>query len=185
MIDELREYQFTEQAWERYWQLFQTCCLPIRGNDYGALLGMWQEQVDNCIYFSHVWRYQSFDERTRLRAELGKVKAWREAFLPQAAPLVSRQFLQLLNPRSEVELCRARFVHSYRCATGTASAVIDRIHRSVDASGQPCCGVWTTEFSDPNQVLVMTAGAQTPLSTLEAAVSIESRRIEPLMARSS
>ena len=183
MIDELREYEFTAQAWAQYWELFQTLCLPIRADNYGALQGMWQERVGDTVYFRHVWRYESLDERARLRAELSKVPAWRDEFLPQAGPKVSRQFLQVLNPRCELNaqrLAPARFIHLYRCPTGKAPALIEQILLSSARPGHSICAVWATEFSDPNQVVVMTSQPEAPFLELKQAASIETHCVQPL-----
>ncbi|MCS5517107.1 NIPSNAP family protein [Pseudomonas qingdaonensis] len=121
MIDELREYHFTPDAWHTYWALFQDLCLPIRRDDYGVLLGLWHEQVGDTVCFRHLWRYDSLDARAQLRGELIKLDAWRNEFLPQAGAQVSRQCLQVLNPRGAIglqSLALARYLHLYRCPTG-------------------------------------------------------------------
>ena len=183
MIDELREYQFTAQAWEKYWDLFESLCLPIRGDEYGKLQGMWQERVGDKVTFRHIWRYDSLDERARLRGELIKVDAWREYFLPQAAPQVSKQFLQVLTPKLETDLdslAPVRYLHVYRCPTGKAAAVIQQISTAIAQERVQVCGLWATEFSDPNQVVVMGPSAEAPLVDIQTSLVIETRTLKPL-----
>lgn len=183
MIDELRHYSFTAQAWEHYWLLFNEQCLPIRGDDFGRLRGLWYERIGDTVNFRHVLRYDSLDERARLRAELGRIDAWREGFLPQAAVHVGQQFLQVLIPRIDDPqggLSAARYLHSYRCPTGKAASVIQQIDGVGGAARERLCGLWSTEFPDPNQVVVMTSTEQAPVLDLTAAIAIETRRLQPL-----
>jgi len=183
MIDELREYQFTTEAWEKYWHLFESLCLPIRGDKYGKLQGLWQERVGDNVTFRHIWRYDSLDERARLRAQLIGVDAWRETFLPQAAAQVSQQFLQVLIPKLETgfdSLASGRYLHTYRCPTGKAGAVIQQISTGVMQGRSQVCGLWATEFSDPNQVIVMGAGPEAPHVDIQASLVVETRSLKPL-----
>jgi len=183
MIDELREYQFTIDAWEKYWPLFERVCLPIRGDKYGKLQGMWQERVGGSVTFRHLWRYDSLDERARLRAQLITVDAWRESFLPQAAAQVSQQFLHVLIPKLEIvidNLASVRYLHRYRCPTGKASAVIQHINAVVAEGTSQVCGLWATEFSDPNQVVLMGTGPEAPHVDIQASLVIETRTLVPL-----
>lgn len=183
MIDELRQYTFTAQAWESYWGLFTGLCMPIRKNDFGQLKGLWYERIGDTVTFRHVWRYESLDARATLRGELIKIDAWREQFLPQAAHHVSQQFLQVLVPKIEEAgngLAAARYLHTYRCPTGKAAGVIQQIAAVSGAARKQLCGLWGTEFSDPNQVVVMTSTQDAPVLTLGTAVAIETRRLQPL-----
>lgn len=183
MIDELREYHFTPEAWQTYWALFQDVCLPIRRDDYGVLLGLWHEQVGDTVYFRHLWRYDSLDARAHLRGELLTLDAWRNGFLPQAAAQVSRQCLQVLKPRSVIDLQRlapARYLHLYRCPTGKAPALMDQLDEVAGRDRHSLCGVWATEFSDPNQVVVMTAQPAAPALDLHAGIAIQTHRLKPL-----
>lgn len=183
MIDELRQYTFTAEAWEKYWELFTGMCMPIRGDDFGQLRGLWYDRIGDTVSFRHVWRYESLDARAHLRAELIKVDDWREKFLPQAAQHVSQQFLQVLIPKldeDETGLAAARYLHSYRCPTGKAASVIQQIGGVTGAARKRLCGLWGTEFSDPNQVVAMTSTDEAPVLTLTATVAIETRRLQPL-----
>lgn len=183
MIDELRHYRFTLDAWEQYWALFTGRCLPIRGNDFGELRGLWYERIGDSVNFRHLWRYESLDARAHLRGELLKVDDWREGFLPQAGRHVSQQFLQVLVPKLEEgagRLDAVRYLHSYRCPTGKAAGVIQQIAAVEGVTRERLCGLWATEFADPNQVVVMTSTDEAPLLALSAAVEIETRRLQPL-----
>ncbi|MCS5517108.1 hypothetical protein NWF32_25790 [Pseudomonas qingdaonensis] len=42
------------------------------------------------------------------------------------------------------------------------------------------CGVWATEFSDPNQVVVMTARPDAPALDLHPGTAIQTHRLQPL-----
>ncbi|QXI30921.1 NIPSNAP family protein [Pseudomonas vanderleydeniana] len=187
MIDELRQYTFTAESWERYWKLFNNLCMPIRGNDFGSLQGLWLEQVGSTVTFRHVWRYESLDARARLRAELLKVDDWREKFLPQAACHVADQHLQVLIPRAEgegLEVAAARYLHVYRCSTGKAAGIIQQINGVASSARKNLCGLWATEFPNPNQIVAMTSSEEAPLLALNTEVEIETRLLKPLDCRS-
>lgn len=186
MIDEFRQYEFTAQAFERYRVLFDELCLPIRGDRYGVLQGMWQERIGDTVLFRHLWRYASLDMRAHLRGELMKVDAWREEFLPQAAACVGKQFVQVLMPKTEARsLAQVRFLHLYRCPVGKAGAVIEQIIDAGARAKSGVCGVWGTEFADPNQVVVMSARQSAPSVDVNASLMIETRCLQPLALESA
>jgi hypothetical protein len=183
MIDEFRQYEFSAPAWDQYWELFKNLCMPIRGDSYGKLQGMWHERIGDTVTFRHLWRYDSLNERARLRGELMKVDAWRDEFLPQAAAHVRKQFLQVLMPKIEIDLeglAPVRYLHIYRCPTGKAGSVIQQISDRNARGKNRICGVWGTEFSDPNQVVVMGVNDEAPSVDVQASLVIETRNIQPL-----
>ncbi|MDE1167854.1 MAG: NIPSNAP family protein [Pseudomonas sp.] len=180
MIDELREYRFTPHAWEQYWELFVNLCLPIRQDNYGVLQGVWLETEAGSVTFRHLWRYESLDERARLRGELLKVDTWRKHFLPQAAPLVSQQQLHVLNPHRALGEATARYLHTYWCPTGQAQNAIAQIDAVIEQGRHGACGVWATEFSDPNQVWVLGTQAAAPQVDLQVPFAIHTRTLVPL-----
>ncbi|PFH20403.1 NIPSNAP family protein [Burkholderia sp. JKS000303] len=162
MIHELREYVIERERAPGYFALFRDVGMPIRGNEYGRLVGNWTID-EGTIRFLHVWSYASLAERAEKRAALGRVPGWTDAFLPGAVAHVSSQSITILNPIAgtvagdgtrSVEH-GARVLHALRCKLGRAAqvaAALARTHADAD-------GVWVAEFPDPNAVYLLNRGA--------------------------
>jgi len=67
--------------------------LPILGN----LIGYFMTDFGPLNQVIHIWGYDSFEERTRRRAELGKSEAW-QAYLKTSRPMIRAQENKLLIP---------------------------------------------------------------------------------------
>ncbi|MBN3854002.1 hypothetical protein G3N59_11490 [Paraburkholderia sp. Ac-20340] len=160
MIYELREYTLDVENAQPYFDLFRDVGMPIRGNDYGRLVGNWTVDGEY-VKFVHIWEYASLEDRAQKRSALGKVDAWSRTFLPEAARRVSSQFLTILNPaggriRSEPgahfpEL-DGRVLHMLRCRLGTAPSIAAAIDQGSAARYD---GIWIGEFPDPNTIYVL------------------------------
>ena len=184
MIDELREYVFKKTYWDMYWPLFEDVCLPTRRDDYGVLRGLWSISQGDEVRFIHLWRYASLDDRAQKRAQLMKVDAWRNDFLPRAAPHITRQFLQVLNPVVEAssdELAGACYQHTYNCSPGGAGGVIEQLKAAKLVEHGGIVGVWSTEFSDPNQVIVISTSLAAPIDQTGKITEIFPRILKPIV----
>ena len=181
MIHELREYTFEPHLWPRYRQLFLTVAGPVRGDDYGRLLGAWQaEPVERIpgerevvVRFVHLWEYQSLDQRAQLRAELSRLERWTRDFLPHAGPLVRSQHLSVLNPQPGFVDWRSQeesvlYLHHWQCAVGKSAPLLAAMRQHANLC-------WSTEFPDPNVIACLSLQSQTPAFDLEAGGSIRSR----------
>ncbi|WP_321852417.1 NIPSNAP family protein [Burkholderia diffusa] len=158
MIHELREYVIERDQAPGYFALFRDVGMPIRGSEYGQLVGNWMVD-EGTIRFLHLWSYASLAERAEKRAALGKVPEWTGAFLPGAVAHVSSQSITILNPVAGAvaeggahSLAHGpRVLHTLRCKLGKAAqvaAALARAHTDAD-------GVWVAEFPDPNAVYLL------------------------------
>ncbi|MGK8207793.1 NIPSNAP family protein [Burkholderia cenocepacia] len=158
MIHELREYVIECDRAPDYFALFRDVGMPIRGSEYGRLVGNWMVD-EGTIRFLHLWSYASLAERAEKRAALGKVSEWTGTFLPGAVANVSSQSITILNPvagavaeRGARSLAHGpRVLHVLRCKLGKAArvaAMLARAHADAD-------GVWVAEFPDPNAVYLL------------------------------
>lgn len=149
MIHELREYRFTEPNWQRYEKLFRDVCWPLRRHAYGQLHGAWTTRHgEDTVGFVHLWAYESLDARARLRAELLAKPGWVIDFIEPVKPLLLRQTLSVQNPAApqpSAAVPSSAYLHRVRCAVGRAAPVVAELQRETPF-------VWTTEFSDPNEV---------------------------------
>ncbi|MBJ9895576.1 NIPSNAP family protein [Burkholderia cenocepacia] len=158
MIHELREYVIECDRAPGYFALFRDVGMPIRGSEYGRLVGNWMVD-EGTIRFLHLWSYASLAERAEKRAALGQVPEWTGTFLPGAVAHVSSQSITILNPVAGAVAERdahllahgPRVLHVLRCKLGKAAqvaAMLARAHADAD-------GVWVAEFPDPNAVYLL------------------------------
>lgn len=77
--------------------LYETEGIPIQIEVLGGLLGAYTTEIGALSSYVHMWRYDSFEERTRRRAELGARDDW-HGFLAKIAPLIHTQQSRILVP---------------------------------------------------------------------------------------
>ena len=98
MVYELRCYTLRPGKMPEYLKAAETIGRPARGQNFGVNHGYWTAEFGALNQIWHLWKYDSYEERTRLRGELGKNKAWTEGYVPVIRPLIQRQDLRLMNP---------------------------------------------------------------------------------------
>ena len=76
MIYELRTYTVKPGTLGDMIKAASTISRDIRKNDYGKLEGYWSTEIGPLNQVLHMWSYDSFDERARLRAELARNPRW-------------------------------------------------------------------------------------------------------------
>ena len=91
MIYELRTYTVKPGTIGDIVKAASTVSREIRKDDFGKLEGYWFSEIGPLNQVMHMWSYRDYDERTRLRAELGKSPRWTGEYLPLIRPLVVRQ----------------------------------------------------------------------------------------------
>ena len=67
--------------------------LPILGN----LVGYYSSEIGDLNLIVHLWGYESFEERTRRRAELIANEGWK-AYVEKVRPWIVRQENRILVP---------------------------------------------------------------------------------------
>jgi NIPSNAP len=97
MIYELRTYTVKPGTLGDIVKAASTVSREIRKDDFGKLEGYWMTEIGPLNQVMHMWSYRDYDERTRLRAELGKNPRWTGEYLPLLRPLLLRQDVRLLN----------------------------------------------------------------------------------------
>ena len=97
MIYELRTYTVKPGTLGDMIKAASTISRDIRKNDYGKLEGYWSTEIGPLNQVLHMWSYNSFDERARLRAELAKNPRWTGEYIPLIRPLLVRQDVRLMN----------------------------------------------------------------------------------------
>ena len=97
MVYELRCYTLAPGTMPEYLKAAETIGRPARGQNFGENHGYWTAEFGALNQIWHLWKYYSYEERTRLRGELAKHKPWTEGYVPVIRPLIQRQYLRLIN----------------------------------------------------------------------------------------
>lgn len=159
MIYELRTYTVQPGTLGDMVKAASVVSRDIRGDNYGKLEGYWFTEIGPLNQVMHMWSYASFDERARLRGELGKNPRWTGEYIPLIRPLLLRQDIRLLNavrapvaPASSGNLYELR---NYRARPlGGAKRWLDAFTAVLPAREKysKMVGLWQTEAEQPNEV---------------------------------
>jgi hypothetical protein len=159
MIYELRTYTLRPGTLPDMVKAASTVSRDVRGDNYGKLEGYWSTEIGPLNQVMHLWSYSSYDERTRLRTELGKNPRWGAEYLPLIRGLLMRQDIRLLNaliaPVAPATTGNIYELRNYRAKPGGAVRQWLEIftaalkHREKYSK---IVGLWQTEAGQPNEV---------------------------------
>jgi NIPSNAP len=159
MIYELRTYTVKPGTIGDIVKAASTVSREIRKDDFGKLEGYWFTEIGPLNQVMHMWSYRDYDERTRLRAELGKNPRWTGEYLPLIRPLVVRQDVRLLNairaPVAPGTTGNFYEFRNYRARpAGAAKQWLDALTAALPAREKysKIVGLWQTEAGQPNEV---------------------------------
>ncbi len=77
--------------------LYEREGIAIQEGVLGGLVGAFTTEVGTLSTYTHLWRYESFEDRVRRRAELQARDDWK-AFLAKIQPLIHTQQNRILLP---------------------------------------------------------------------------------------
>ena len=97
MLVEERIYTVLPGKAGEYLALYEAEGLPVQLPILGNLVGYFMTDFGPLNQVIHMWGYDSFEERTRKRAELVKSEAW-QAYLAKARKNIVSQENKLLIP---------------------------------------------------------------------------------------
>jgi hypothetical protein len=158
MLHELRTYTALPGKIPEVLKANEEVGRKVRGDDYGVLEGYWYTEMGPLNQVMHLWRYDSFEERARLRTELGKVEGWTKEYVPRLRPLLTQQstrFLINTKPISKPEKDGNFFeFRNYKVKPGTAKAWMDAFLAVMPTREKYSKNVaaWITEGPNPNEV---------------------------------
>ena len=159
MIYELRTYTVKPGTLGDMVKAASTVSRDIRKDDYGKLEGYWSTEIGPLNQVMHMWSYNNFDERARLRAELAKNPRWTGEYLPLIRPLLVRQDIRLLNavkaPVAPASTGNIYELRNYRAkAAGAVKQWLDAFTAALPAREKysKIVGLWQTEAGQPNEV---------------------------------
>ena len=153
MIVEVRTDQLTPGTLAEAEKRFGAA-LPVR-EKHSKLAAFWHTEVGALNQIIHVWAYDSFEQRTAVRAAAAKDEGWpppiREFVVSQQSEVfVPAPFSPPLTPKTVGPVFEIR---SYTIAPGAIPGVIERwagkIEERVKLS--PLVGAWYSEFGGLNK----------------------------------
>ena len=98
MILEIRDYQVYTGKLPELVRLYETEGTMIQQEELGGFVGAFTVDVGHALStYTHMWRYESYEERTRRRAALQAREDW-QAFLTKIQPLIHKQENRILIP---------------------------------------------------------------------------------------
>jgi hypothetical protein len=97
VIVEERIYTLEVGKVPEYLRLYEQEGLPIQLPILGNLVGYYSSEIGDLNLIVHLWGYESFEERTRRRAELIANESWK-AYVAKVRPWILRQENRILTP---------------------------------------------------------------------------------------
>ncbi|PHQ70471.1 MAG: NIPSNAP family protein [Sneathiella sp.] len=99
MIVDERIYTLMGGKTKEYLALYEEKGLAVQTRILGNMLGYYFTEIGPLNQIVHLWGYESFEERTRRRAELMQAPEWQE-YVVLIRPLLQHQENKILIPAS-------------------------------------------------------------------------------------
>jgi hypothetical protein len=99
VIVEQRDYQVYTGKLNELVGLYESEGIELQQRHLGRLIGVFTTDVGTLSTYTHMWAYDSYEERGRRRAELQADESWR-AFLAKIQPLIHTQQNRIMIPTS-------------------------------------------------------------------------------------
>ena len=158
MIYELRTYTLKPGAQPTVAQTSAELGRDIRGDNYGRLEGYWMTEIGALNQVVHLWSYESFEERARLRGELSQNGRWTGEYLPRLLPNLMRQEVRIMNAFVPVKAPATEGnIYELRCYRAKPTKVKPWAQAfanimPVREKYSACSGAWICESGQPNEV---------------------------------
>ena len=159
MIYELRTYTLVPERVPEFIRLTRELGYPLR-TAHSRCLGYWTTELGALNQAVHLWEFDDFAHRTRVRAALAADTAWQDTFLPRIRPCLLHQESSLLIP-SDVAPVASAVGHGiyelrwYKLFPGKAGEWLANFRAGLQTRaryGNTPVGVWTTELGPLNVV---------------------------------
>jgi hypothetical protein len=99
VIVEQRDYHVYTGKLGELVHLYETEGTAIQQEVLGGFVGAFTTDVGQLSTYTHLWRYESYDDRATRRAALNARDDWK-AFIAKIQPLIHRQENRILIPTS-------------------------------------------------------------------------------------
>ncbi|HET9315419.1 MAG TPA: NIPSNAP family protein [Vicinamibacteria bacterium] len=159
MIHELRTYTLRPERVPEFVRLTREVGYPIRTR-HSPCRGYWTTEVGDLNQAVHLWEYDDFAHRTRVRAALAADRSWQETFLPQIRPCLLHQQSAVLIPSDVAAFAPATGLgiyelRWYKLLPGKVGEWLAKFRTGLEARaryGNTPIGVWTAELGSLNTV---------------------------------
>ncbi len=159
MIHELRTYTTQPSKFKDFVALTAKVGIKLR-TKHSRVVGYWTTEIGELNQVAHLWEYENFDHRTRVRAALAKDKAWNTQYLARSRPMLQRQESMVLvladfwpfTPPSRPGIYELR---SYRLHPGKVPEWLEHFKAGLHARqkySKPVA-VWSSELGELNRVV--------------------------------
>jgi hypothetical protein len=95
MIIEMRTYILKPGSVPEWLRVYEAEGMPVQTRILGNLIGYFYSEIGPMNQIVHLWGYESFEDRQRRRAELGKDPVW-QACLAKISGLIVTQENKLM-----------------------------------------------------------------------------------------
>lgn len=159
MIHELRTYTIQPSKFKDFVAHTAKVGIKLR-TKHSKLAGYWTTEIGELNQVVHLWEYENFDHRTRVRAALAKDKAWNTKYVSRSRPMLQHQESMVLvpadfwpfTPPSGNGIYELR---SYRLQAGKVPEWLEYFKTGLQARvkySKPV-GVWSSELGELNRVV--------------------------------
>ncbi len=158
MIHELRTYTLQPKKMADFLKLTRAVGYKLR-TKHSKCLGYWTTEVGDLNQVVHLWEYADYAHRTRVRAALGKDKAWQTKYLPKVRECHLRQESTVLIPSDAWPFTPGAGngiyeLRYYRLYPGKVNEWLGIFGRGLPARARYSkpVGVWSSELGRLNMV---------------------------------
>jgi len=159
MIHELRTYTIQPPKFKDFIALTSKVGIKLR-TKHSKVVGYWTTEIGELNQVVHLWEYEDFDHRTRVRAALAKDKAWNTQYLPRSRPMLQHQESMVLVPADFYPFTRPSGtgiyeLRSYRLHPGKVPEWLEHFKDGLPARqkySKPVA-VWSSELGELNRVV--------------------------------
>ncbi len=159
MIHELRTYTIQPSKFKDFIAHTAKVGIKLR-TKHSKVVGYWTTEIGELNQVVHLWEYENFDHRTRVRAALAKDKAWNTKYVSRSRPMLQHQESMVLvpadfwpfTPPSGNGIYELR---SYRIQAGKVPEWLEHFKTGLPARvkySKPV-GVWSSELGELNRVV--------------------------------
>lgn len=160
MIHEYRTYTIFPHLFARYCELAEKKAIPIRGDNYGRLVGFWTSEGGTLCQVHHIWEYPGLDARNAERVRMFENSAWMNEFIVHAWPTMQRQEVRFMHPRTSITTPDGTNVYEariYRTVVGRFVEMADTLKSRPRGNGATLVGIYTCDSPEPNEVVEIIA----------------------------
>lgn len=160
MLHELRVYTFAPGGATVAAKAAGTIGLDIRGNNFGKLEGYWVSEVGPLNQALHLWSFEGYDQRKKLRADLAKNERWVKEYVPviQNEAKLLRQDISFLNPvvgpKAPAGTGNLYELRTYRLKPGAIGQWLANFKEALPVRERhsKIVALWSGEAGQPNEV---------------------------------